>query len=371
MTRSLALASLALVALGLTLAAGTVGAAARPVPRMAAEAHEHFRAGRHAQALAVFEEILAVSDHPVARTYKAWCLIELDTRLDEAAALLASVDGDPELGKLAARVPELRARLDALRRPGTIAVAVEGAQAAEARVVLDGAPVGAAPFRGEAARGPHTVRVEGPGCEDRAETLDLGPGAAAALTFRCEHASARLEIVAPEPGMAVAVDGAPRGTSPLTGPLELPPGPHVVRLEKPGFVPIQRTVRLAPGDVQTLALEAPVLVPEDGRSSVWAWTTLGAGVALVGVGAGFLIDYGVKNARAQDPAPGFAPGTVTSESAIVGGVAAGAGLGLVVASFFLWPDDDPPPPEAEPAPPEGPAATPVGGGAVVGWSGRF
>ena len=75
------------------------------------------------------------------------------------------------------------------------------------------------------------------------------------MRLRCEVGPARLAIKIPEDRMAISIDGAPHGESPLMAPIELAPGAYTVRLEKDGFVPIQRRVELAAGDFVTLDLE--------------------------------------------------------------------------------------------------------------------
>lgn len=355
--------------LALWLVAAVVWSAPAParagepsVRDLAAEADAHLDAGRFEAALGVFDRILLRADHPIPRLYKALCLVELGRDLEEAEDLLDGVEGDERLGGLAARIPGLRQRLAELRRPGTLVVTVDGAQAAAAEVVVDGAPVGPAPYEAPLARGAHTVRVQGPGCEAREDPVEVAPATTAALRFRCELAPARLAIETTEDGMSVSINGERRGESPLMAPLELPAGAYTVRLEKHGFLPLQRSVELAPGDLVILDLE-PLLAETDRGSSLWAWTTLGTGVALVGVGAGFFIDYAIKVSDAQSPPEGLSPGTVSSEGLIVGGVATGVGAGLIVTSFFLWPGDG----DAATAR-HAPAVAPIPGGASFGWS---
>ncbi|MFL5321021.1 MAG: PEGA domain-containing protein [Myxococcaceae bacterium] len=101
--------------------------------------------------------------------------------------------------------------------------------------------------------------------------------------------SGTLMVSASEQGATVKIDDVVRGTTPLAGRLELPAGPHMVVVEKDGFVAGQREVRIQPGQ---LTDEQLTLVPSN--DFIQAYETkasrmrLGAyvlaGVAGVGVG---------------------------------------------------------------------------------------
>jgi hypothetical protein len=49
----------------------------------------------------------------------------------------------------------------------------------------------------------------------------------------------------------VTVDGKPIGTTPLSAPTRVPVGTHTVRLAHPWYVPIERTVEIEAGPVET------------------------------------------------------------------------------------------------------------------------
>lgn len=352
----------ACVAMGVLLLGATAAAAApaaTPAQRdaLARRADALLDAGRFADALPLYDELVAFSEHPLPRLHLAWCLIELDLRHREAAALLAEVQGDGRLGVAAERVPRLRARLAELRRPGRIRVEVDGAQAGAARVVLNGWPVGGAPYDVLAARGTYSVRVDGPGCEERVALVAVETDAVIPLRFRCEGPSDPLAAAADDddaPDTALASAAPPddeavgnrvawredRGVPSAAGAAATAPESEVASASAPATPP------------------APLLVAEDEPDgTARAWTALGVGAALTGVGAWFLVEAAVAEER---------PGAESRRMATIGGLAAGVGVGLVLTSYFLWPDAEP----AEPAP-GGPVAGPVPGGAVVGWAGGF
>ena len=65
-------------------------------------------------------------------------------------------------------------------------------------------------------------------------------------------------------GAELSLNGKTVGTLPLSEPIELDPGTWELRLEKPGYRPVQRTLKLAAGDSPriTLKLTAQTTTPE-------------------------------------------------------------------------------------------------------------
>lgn len=128
-----------------------------------------------------------------------------------------------------------------------------------------------------------------------------------------------------EPGAEVSVDGRLLGVTPLPGRLELPMGPHEVRVDKEGFLTWARSVDLEPGQA-TVASAA--LIPSPSFVSAYegsarsvrtaAWLSAGAGAALLGTSLvlGLVADArfddlerrGWLSARPQDCAVEARPG---------------------------------------------------------------
>ena len=88
-------------------------------------------------------------------------------------------------------------------------------------------------------------------------------------TVRAETESAQAQAQAPgvETGglvllgaparSSLIVDGQPRAVTPLSGPLPLPAGPHVVLVKRAGFRPLERSVDIVPGRVVAIEVEMP------------------------------------------------------------------------------------------------------------------
>jgi hypothetical protein len=88
----------------------------------------------------------------------------------------------------------------------------------------------------------------------------------------------------------VRIDDQVRGTTPLQGQISLPSGPHLLVVEKQGFVSYQRDVQVEPG---RLVEERATLVPSpdfikdyesrQGKLRFGAWAATGIAVAGLGV----------------------------------------------------------------------------------------
>lgn len=106
--------------------------------------------------------------------------------------------------------------------------------------------------------------------------------------------SGSLLLEVAEAGAVVKVDDSPVGTTPLSGRLTLPAGPHFVQVEKEGFVSFQKEVRVAPNQ---LSQESVLLVPSPDyiaqyearafQMRLGAWSTAALGLGGVVTGAFF------------------------------------------------------------------------------------
>jgi hypothetical protein len=72
-----------------------------------------------------------------------------------------------------------------------------------------------------------------------------------------KSAFAELRIMTAPPGATLSVDGAEVGRSPLSSPLRLAPGSHVITATRPNTTPVTRVVKLAEGEARTLELPLP------------------------------------------------------------------------------------------------------------------
>jgi len=75
---------------------------------------------------------------------------------------------------------------------------------------------------------------------------------AALFTVRALVARVKLDVT--EDGAAVAVDGNPVGTTPLSGPLVVDLGKHTLSVNKPGFEPVVRTIESVGGSEAAISI---------------------------------------------------------------------------------------------------------------------
>jgi hypothetical protein len=182
---------------------------------------------------------------------------------------------------------------------------------AGASVTVDGNAPGAdgnavTPFSVYVAPGSHTLKVEKDGFQPSEIALAIKPGVRESRTLQLaeKRVEGRLLVATGAPDANVSVDGAPVGTGRDVS-LKVAAGPHVVKVERAGHVPFEKSVNVgagaivrveallaadksagAPEGVGSLAVEATSPVHLD---PLWGWIGGGAGVAMVGVGAVFSV----------------------------------------------------------------------------------
>lgn len=163
-----------------------------------------------------------------------------------------------------------------------------------ADVSLDDRPVGRTPLGGPiaAAPGEHRVRVSRLGFSPYTESFRVYPGRIASLLVEMAPVAGVLQLRASAPGARVFIDGRYAGDAPLE--LELPTGPHNVRVSRAGFRDEIFNVGAVPGmlierEAQLVELSAHATFQEQVRSGpsrlssrwwIWPLSIIGAaGVA--------------------------------------------------------------------------------------------
>jgi len=108
----------------------------------------------------------------------------------------------------------------------------------------------------------------------------------------------------------------------------------------PASVALPPVAESAPPPAPVSATPSVVRRPD----ATWNWVGVGVSVALIGTGVGFLGHYAKERSDAHTSswvdAQGYThdPDRVKPTNAIVGGVAAGVGVAVLVTSLVLWPD---------------------------------
>jgi len=199
-------------------------------------------------------------------------------------------------------------------------------------------------------------------------------------------------------GAVIRVDGVSVGRTPRDLPIYVTPGRHRITLEREGYSPKSRRLTIGAGKRRSMDfLLDPVVKAGDGltgpgpdaalakrrsRKTIWALTTLGAGVALT---AGAAVLYGVGLSRGNDSYESYLKADTLAEAdaryadvdsaktmVIVGHALMGAALvayGFSFYSFVTRPcvRDDAPPDDTKPEV----TVAPTSGGAYLSIGGRF
>jgi hypothetical protein len=121
-----------------------------------------------------------------------------------------------------------------------------------AQVWVDGVQTGAiGPDGFEVAAGPHTVEVRAEGYHPWSTEIEVTSGRPTVLQVDLLGLAAFLVVRSNVRGDTVWIDDTPMGPS---GPHshEIPWGPHVVRVERPGYTPFVQEVYLEPDETQTV-----------------------------------------------------------------------------------------------------------------------
>jgi len=135
--------------------------------------------------------------------------------------------------------------------PGRLSVSVEPAGA---RVLVDGEVLGTAPLDDvDIEAGRYALRIEAPRYQPLEQELAItGRRVRQALDLRLEPAWADVTLASAPPGASVAVDGEALGQG--GGTYEILEGERVLRLEAPGFAPLERTLSVTAGEAQDLGM---------------------------------------------------------------------------------------------------------------------
>lgn len=184
-----------------------------------------------------------------------------------------------------------------------------------ADVVVNGKRVGVTPLPASVAVAPGEVHVElrrlGYRAASRTITLDAGARGEVALAPEPDPAApaatrGRLAISASVPDADAVVDGGPR--RPIAGVIELPAGAHLVRLERPGYEPAERTVDVPAGGEAPLVVtlvpttETRALIEEGARTRRRVGWSMGAAGAALLVGGGIYAAVSQRDVADADSA---------------------------------------------------------------------
>ncbi len=195
-------------------------------------------------------------------------------------------------------------------------------------VVVDGVIMGQTPWQGRVGVGDHVVLLRGPGkVGAQPAKAVVTSGEVTTLALVAEELASQLRVDPTPPGATVFIDGVDVGNGVWLG--RLKQGPHKVLVKEEGFLDGERTVNLAPGQRETLAVE----LERDEDAPMWRkppkWTLDGT--------AGFVVlpSFGGDVSAACGGECSAAPG-LGGVALVHGGYELGNGLGfgLELGYFF-------------------------------------
>lgn len=310
------IAAAGLLALGLSFATPDAAFAQSDRERarsIVVEGQKKFKAGQHQEAAALFLEAFQLDPHPVimynvARSYEEGG--ELINALQYYRLALQQRPSRAVREELQHKIDEIGAFL---KEQGVDITRLETAEwdpiglmtvrtePPGSEVSIDDVWVGVAPIENhKLSRGEHRVKITRRGFAHEERLLNVIPGKTYIINVEMQPealADTRvdpgyLELRAPRRGLMVFIDGEPLATTPM-GRLELTPGEHSISVEGADYPTWDTRVNIASGETTQVAAANPtatVIDQEDTSllsQTSWGIVTMGAGVAVLGVGGVF------------------------------------------------------------------------------------
>lgn len=124
-------------------------------------------------------------------------------------------------------------------------------------ISLDGAPGQEAPLIKPVKEGPHTIILSAEGFIDETHTVSALEGSIVAQDFPLKEKPAQVTVVG-DSGARVDVDGRTVGSLPLSAPIPVPSGTHLITVSRNGYDAAIRDVELTRGQSQKLSITLPV-----------------------------------------------------------------------------------------------------------------
>jgi hypothetical protein len=154
-------------------------------------------------------------------------------------------------------------------------------QTGGALVSLDGGKPAEAPLIAEVKPGKHSLKVASPGYFDESREIEVGAGSMSALDIPLREKPGRLTLRT-QAGAQVSLDGRFIAATPLTQPIDVEPGRHLIGISKNGYRGYTQEIEIGRDELKSL--DAPLVSTTQRKAS---YVLFGVGVAAA-VGGGVL-----------------------------------------------------------------------------------
>jgi hypothetical protein len=153
-----------------------------------------------------------------------------------------------------------------------------------AQVSIDGGKPAPTPLMTEVEPGKRKVRITAEGYFDQEREVDAKKGGVFPVDVTLIERPARVTVAAPSSAQ-ISVDGRLVGVAPLSGPLALSSGKHLISVTMNGYRAFAEEVDLRRGEARTVKADLDISGQRIVSYGMW---TVGAGAAVVGVVATFV-----------------------------------------------------------------------------------
>jgi hypothetical protein len=116
-------------------------------------------------------------------------------------------------------------------------------------VIVDGVDVGATPWEGDLAPGPHQIAGRSSTASAAPQAIDVTPGSRTAVELIAAPIGAHLQVRTSDGKGTILVDGVPHGEGAYSA--DVAPGPHAIAVTRDGYERFEKSMTLA--DKQTWA----------------------------------------------------------------------------------------------------------------------
>ncbi len=171
---------------------------------------------------------------------------------------------------------ELSLDLESVAVKQRITVRTAGVASEErAEVLIDGVPVGEAPWTGAVDAGERRITIRATGYDARTRTVDVKKGSSPTITvsMRERDRRGRLRVLTANDENTISIDGHVVGSGSFDG--RVKPGEHTLRVTRSGAEPYQIELVIRARETRSMN----VTLEESGGVPTWVWIAGGAVVA--------------------------------------------------------------------------------------------